>query len=77
METCAECGKPIFMHEPSFYKKDPSGDIGKTYHSTCGDPLGIKAAVAAERRRCADIALAIDSGRGNEKEIAKAILSDR
>lgn len=26
-------------------------------------------------RRCADIALAIDSGRGNEKEIAKAILA--
>lgn len=28
----------------------------------------------AERERCASIALAIDSGRGNEKEIAKAIL---
>lgn len=30
-------------------------------------------AVAKERERCASIALAIDSGRGNEKEIAKAI----
>lgn len=28
----------------------------------------------AERRRGADIAMAIDSGRGNEKEIALAIL---
>lgn len=30
-------------------------------------------AVAAERERCAKIAEAIDSGRGNEKQIAKAI----
>lgn len=29
--------------------------------------------VDAERERCVGIALAIDSGRGNEKEIAKAI----
>lgn len=32
-------------------------------------------AVAKERDRCANIAEAIDSGRGNEKEIAKAIRS--
>lgn len=30
-------------------------------------------AIAAERERCAQIAEAIDSGRGNEKEIAHAI----
>ncbi len=30
-------------------------------------------AVLAEREACHDIALAIDSGRGNEKEIARAI----
>jgi len=30
--------------------------------------------LAEERKACSDIALAIDSGRGNEKEIAKAIL---
>lgn len=30
--------------------------------------------LAEERKECADIALAIDSGRGNEKEIANAIL---
>lgn len=35
--------------------------------------IGYRAGVAAERERCADIALAIDSGRGNEKEIAVAI----
>ncbi len=34
----------------------------------------IAKAVKRERKRCADIALAIDSGRGNEKEIARAIL---
>jgi hypothetical protein len=33
----------------------------------------IDAAVAYERERCAEIALAIDSGRGNEKEISRAI----
>lgn len=32
------------------------------------------AATLAANKRAADIALAIDSGRGNEKEIAKAIL---
>lgn len=31
------------------------------------------AAINAEADRCADIALAIDSGRGNEKEIARTI----
>ena len=30
-------------------------------------------AVAAEREACAQIAIAIDSNRGNEKEIARAI----
>ncbi len=33
----------------------------------------IAGAVARERERCARIALAFDSGRGNEKEIARAI----
>jgi hypothetical protein len=42
-ETCADCGKPIAMHEGSYYRKDPADDIGRTFHSTCGDPLGIKA----------------------------------
>lgn len=36
-------------------------------------PDPIAEAIAAERDRCANIALAIDSGRGNEKEIARAI----
>jgi hypothetical protein len=42
-ETCADCGKPIAMHEESYYLKDPADDIGRTFHSTCGDPHGIKA----------------------------------
>lgn len=33
----------------------------------------IAEAVAVERERCVQIALAIDSKRGNEKEIARAI----
>lgn len=33
----------------------------------------IDAGIKAEREACAEIALAIDSGRGNEKEIAAAI----
>jgi hypothetical protein len=36
----------------------------------------IAKAIAKERERCASIALAIDSGRGNEKEIARAIRSE-
>lgn len=35
--------------------------------------LVIAGALIEEREACAEIALAIDSGRGNEKEIAKAI----
>lgn len=46
------------------------------------DPLGVLSirlrqvvaeAIAAERERCGQIAEAVDSGRGNEKEIARAI----
>ena len=33
----------------------------------------VREVIAAERRACRDIALAIDSGRGNETEIARAI----
>lgn len=33
----------------------------------------IDTAIAMERERCAHIALALDSKRGNEKEIAKVI----
>lgn len=33
----------------------------------------IAEAIEAEREACAEIALSIDSGRGNEKEIAAAI----
>lgn len=33
----------------------------------------VREEVEAEREACAEIALAIDSGRGNEREIAKAI----
>ncbi len=33
----------------------------------------VKAAVAAERHACADIASAMASARGNEQEIARAI----
>ena len=33
----------------------------------------LRLAVADEREACAEIALAIDSNRGNEKEIARAI----
>ena len=37
----------------------------------------IALALATERERCTNIAEAIDSGRGNEKEIAKAIREPR
>jgi hypothetical protein len=44
METCADCGKPILMNEGSYYRKrGDNTDIGQTFHSTCGDPFGLKA----------------------------------
>jgi hypothetical protein len=44
------------MGQPSYYRNESSGITGKTYHSECTDPLRVKAAVAAERERCAKIA---------------------
>lgn len=69
---CIDCGKPI-TDGYWYYRTGHDGRKEGYLHSGCGDPFGIKAAIAAERERCAQIAEAIDSGRGNEKEIAKAI----
>jgi hypothetical protein len=55
METCADCGKPITFAQPSYYAQDGYGDIGRAYHSACGDPFGVKAAILAEREACAKI----------------------
>ncbi len=49
-EICADCGKPIKMGEPSYYSRKPEEDIGRCYHSRCGDPFG-HAAKAAEITR--------------------------
>lgn len=50
---------------------------GRSFEDTSIPPEDQRAlaATAVERQRCADIALAIDSGRGNEKQIAHAILN--
>lgn len=53
-------------------------DIANKYGHVLGSETrdlaaNIDVAIRAERTACADIALAIDSSRGNEKEIAKAI----
>jgi len=42
-ETCAECGKPVTIGQGSYYDRAPHEDIGRVYHSGCGDPFGIKA----------------------------------
>lgn len=55
MESCHDCGKPIEPGQTSYVANPGPGAIHH-YHSKCGDPLGIKAAVAAERERCALIA---------------------
>jgi hypothetical protein len=61
METCADCGEPIEMGQPSYYRKRPEDDIGQSFHSTCGDPLGIK---LIERRADATAAvLQVDNER--------------
>lgn len=46
-DICADCGKPIGMDEGSYYRKVHGLDIGESFHSTCGDPLGLKARDAA------------------------------
>jgi hypothetical protein len=43
MERCADCGEPIRMDQGSYYHQGPADDIGRSYHSQCGDPLGLKA----------------------------------
>lgn len=53
-EICAECGKPITMGQPSYYRKRMSDDIGQSVHSECGDPFGAKAK-DAEIARLTDI----------------------
>ena len=45
----------------------------KMGHTNSADVKLVAAAIKEERERCAHIALAIDSKRGNEKEIARAI----
>jgi hypothetical protein len=56
MPVCADCGKPIEPGAPMYLKTDPPSVAVKHYHSGCGDPWGVKGAVAAERERCAKIA---------------------
>jgi hypothetical protein len=77
METCAECGKPIQMGEPSYYRKDPSDDIGKAFHSACGDPLGIKAKDAEiERLHSILVRVANDSRSWQLHEPTKELLKE-
>ncbi len=47
-----------------------------TMYSKPALDFAVANAVKAERKRCAETALAIDSGRGNEKLIADAILAE-
>lgn len=49
-ETCADCGNPITMNQASHYSRDEFSDIGRTYHSACGDPMGVKALKADNTR---------------------------
>lgn len=55
METCNDCQKPIEPGQTS-YVSNPATGVIHHYHSKCGDPFGIKRAVAEERERCAKIA---------------------
>lgn len=76
METCADCGKPIVMNAPSYYRADPAGGMGKSYHSTCGDPLGIKAkdAEIAEWRQAAGVEAGLRREFLARAESAEAVL---
>lgn len=55
-DICADCGKPIGMNEGSYYRKDGYADLGHAFHSTCGDPLGIKAKDSEIERLRAEVA---------------------
>lgn len=52
MDTCADCGKPIFDGEAGWARSDP---YGKRYHAACGDPFGLKAKDAEIERLKHDI----------------------
>jgi len=62
---------------PAAFKMEGVSIGGKIYVLEADCRRTVNAAMAAaknaERERCAHIALAIDSKRGNEKEIARAI----
>lgn len=69
------------VYTPHQYATMPPGEkaaslrgfeAGRQYEASILD-VTIADAVKAERERCANIALALDSLRGNEKEIANAI----
>jgi hypothetical protein len=80
-EACADCGKPIQMNEGSYYRKGPADDIGKTYHTACGDPLGIKAKDAEIERLRSILAHVANDSRAwqlheHTKELLKPFLAD-
>ena len=60
-EICADCGKPIFGNQGSYYSKNPDEDIGRAYHSQCGDPFGVRARDAEIARLKSAIREAIDT----------------
>lgn len=74
METCTDCGKPIETGQGSYSRLDPAGVIGKMFHSTCGDPFGIKAKDAEIARLKLEIDTLEDviKNLGDERDIYKA-----
>jgi hypothetical protein len=74
-ETCADCGKPISQNEGHYVTTDPWGKGGpnKYHHSACGDPFGIKAAVALERERIAAAVERLDNTMMNQDKLAAYI----
>lgn len=49
-ENCADCGKPIYGDQGSYYRKEPHEDIGRAYHAQCGDPFGVRSRDAEIKR---------------------------
>jgi hypothetical protein len=70
-EERKEIPMPVAIFDEDFQKADAIlGSVGLD-----GLRQSIANAVAAERNRCAEIARAMDSKRGNENLIAEAIMS--
>lgn len=71
--TCDDCGKEIGMLDASYYKQVPGSDIGKQFHSHCGDPFGIRVLKAENERLRKGIQDYLDGKYGHDYNGSKIV----